>query len=160
MYNMLDKKLQISKYGEETDFLFAVGDGNHSLATAKEHWKIVKQNLSEKEMKNHPARFALVELENLHDDTLEFEPIHRIVFNGGRKFIEGLRSTISGYRTVEVIFEGKIETINANTASAEAINQIQNYIDDFCKQNAGVSVEYVHGRNYLEEVSAKSGGVG
>jgi len=60
--------------------LFAVGDGNHSLATAKACWEDLKKSLSEDEQKNHPARYALVELVNVHDEGLKFEPIHRVVF--------------------------------------------------------------------------------
>lgn len=61
--------------------LFAMGDGNHSFATAKANWEEIKKTLSKDEQENHPARFALVELENLHDDGIEFEPIHRVVFD-------------------------------------------------------------------------------
>jgi hypothetical protein len=62
--------------------LFAMGDGNHSLATAKTIWESIKQSgLSQQEITEHPARHALVELVNLHDPGLQFEPIHRVVFN-------------------------------------------------------------------------------
>ena len=57
--------------------LFAVGDGNHSLATAKSVW----ENLKGKVPSNHPARYALVEIENIHDPALEFHPIHRLLVN-------------------------------------------------------------------------------
>ena len=60
--------------------LFAVGDGNHSLATAKTCYENLKKTLSPEEARIHPARYALVEVVNLHDDSLEFEPIHRVVF--------------------------------------------------------------------------------
>ena len=61
--------------------LFAVGDGNHSLASAKAFWEEIKTNLSEEELKEHPARYALVEVVNIHDEGIKFEPIHRVVFN-------------------------------------------------------------------------------
>lgn len=60
--------------------LFAMGDGNHSLATAKAIRETKKQTLTVEEQQNHPARFALVELVNIHDEGLVFEPIHRVVF--------------------------------------------------------------------------------
>ena len=60
--------------------LFALGDGNHSFATAKANWEEIKKTLTPEEIENHPARYALVELENLHDDGIEFEPIHRVLF--------------------------------------------------------------------------------
>ncbi len=65
----------------EDGILFAVGDGNHSLATAKAHWEEVKQNLPEEERVSHPSRFAMVELNNIYDEALAFEPIHRVIFN-------------------------------------------------------------------------------
>ena len=60
--------------------LFSVGDGNHSLATAKACYENLKKTMSKEEYENHPARYALVEIVNLHSDALEFEPIHRVVF--------------------------------------------------------------------------------
>lgn len=70
------------KYGvaEDAVLLYAMGDGNHSLAAAKVHWENVKQTLSAAERETHPARHALVELVNVHDDGIVFEPIHRVVF--------------------------------------------------------------------------------
>ena len=64
----------------EGGILFAVGDGNHSLATAKAHWEEVKKTLPEAEWANHPARFAMAELNNIYDAALIFEPIHRVLF--------------------------------------------------------------------------------
>jgi hypothetical protein len=58
-----------------------MGDGNHSFATAKAIWEEKKKNFSEEEKKDHPARFAIVEINNVHDDGINFEPIHRVLFN-------------------------------------------------------------------------------
>jgi len=58
-----------------------MGDGNHSFATAKAIWEEKKKNLSLEEMQNHPARFALVEINNVHDNGINFEPIHRVLFD-------------------------------------------------------------------------------
>lgn len=71
----------VKKYGDKPTLLYAMGDGNHSFATAKANWEKLKPTLTEKERENHRARYALVELENLHDEGIIFEPIHRIVFN-------------------------------------------------------------------------------
>ena len=60
--------------------VFAVGDGNHSLASAKACWEEIKPTLNAEQRQTHPARFALVEVENIHDPALLFEPIHRVVF--------------------------------------------------------------------------------
>ncbi len=70
-----------AKYGaDQPAMLFAMGDGNHSFATAKANWEAVKKTLSRSEQAGHPARYCLVELENVHDDGIAFEPIHRVMF--------------------------------------------------------------------------------
>ena len=76
---LLDKELLVAKYGTDDKFAFAVGDGNHSLATAKAHWEKVKKTLSEKERESHPARYALAEFVNIYDEGIYFEPIFRFV---------------------------------------------------------------------------------
>ena len=69
---------------------YAMGDGNHSLAAAKRCWEGVKSGLSPEERERHPARFALVELVNIHDDAVTFEPIHRVITGTlSRGFIGG-----------------------------------------------------------------------
>ncbi|MBQ6846048.1 MAG: DUF1015 domain-containing protein, partial [Oscillospiraceae bacterium] len=80
---LADEKLFNEKYNVSGKGVlqYAVGDGNHSLATAKECWRLAKENLSPDEYENHPARYALCELVNLHDTSLEFEAIHRVVFD-------------------------------------------------------------------------------
>jgi hypothetical protein len=76
-----DKALQKKYGGAAADpVLFAIGDGNHSLATAKLCWEGLKKTLPAEELKSHPARFSLVEIINLHDNSVEFEPIHRVIF--------------------------------------------------------------------------------
>ncbi len=68
------------RYGDKAPAIFAMGDGNHSLATAKKCWEEIKPSLSDEQKKNHPARFGLVELVNIHDEAITFEPIHKVVF--------------------------------------------------------------------------------
>jgi hypothetical protein len=77
------------KYGDRAPMLFAMGDGNHSFATAKANWEKIKESLPESERADHPARYALVEVENVHDEGIVFEPIHRVVFGtSGNRAIE------------------------------------------------------------------------
>lgn len=87
------------KYGSTTPFLFAAGDGNHSLASAKAHWENVKASLgSSEEIENHPARFALVEVVNVHDDGLVFEPIHRVLFGvDASSVLEQIKAVYSSF---------------------------------------------------------------
>jgi uncharacterized protein (DUF1015 family) len=80
---LCDREHFNAKYdlSDKDPLLFAVGDGNHSLASAKGHWDALKKELSPEEQLTHPARYALVEVVNVHDEGLIFEPIHRVVFN-------------------------------------------------------------------------------
>ena len=76
--------LQREKYGDAAEngkLTFAVGDGNHSLAAAKRFWEEKRETLPENERETDPARFALVEIENIHEPSLDFEPIHRVIFD-------------------------------------------------------------------------------
>ena len=76
------------KAANSDGLLFLVGDGNHSLASAKAHWENIRENLSDEEKLSHPARYALAEIVNIHDKGLDFEPIHRVIFNiSGEEFI-------------------------------------------------------------------------
>ena len=70
----------VNRYGEDSPFLFAVGDGNHSLASAKAIWEEYKDAGTSNFDPDHPCRYALVEIENLYDPAISFEPIHRVVF--------------------------------------------------------------------------------
>ncbi len=89
MKSLGDKEIFMEKYeltDPENPLIIAVGDGNHSLASAKGVWEETKQKLiaESKEWQNHPARFAMVELINVHDEALDFEPIHRVLFGSLR----------------------------------------------------------------------------
>jgi hypothetical protein len=91
---LADKETFKNKYGVGDELgvlLFAMGDGNHSLATAKAIREEKKKNLTLEEQQNHPARFALVELNNVHDEGITFEPIHRVLFNiNNEDFFQGM----------------------------------------------------------------------
>ena len=83
----------LSALWEKSDgFLYAVGDGNHSLATAKARWDALKPALSPGEAQTHPARYALAEIVNLHSPALAFEPIHRVLFGAD------MEDLVSAYR--------------------------------------------------------------
>ena len=85
----------VKKYGNGNVIFQAMGDGNHSLATAKTNWENLKKSLSPEEIENHPARYALCEIENIHDDGIVFEPIHRVIFcEKWRQHIEDRKSVV------------------------------------------------------------------
>ncbi len=160
LYALVSDENQMKKYNKVTNFLFAVGDGNHSLATAKAHWDEVKASLSDEEKEAHPARYALVEVENLMSPALKFEPIHRVVFGADEEFIKELSSKISGGRKIRAFTKDKEYTLFAPDDSIDAIKEIQDFIDERVKADACIEVDYIHGENYLESVVKERGGVG
>ncbi|MBE6998001.1 MAG: DUF1015 domain-containing protein [Ruminococcaceae bacterium] len=77
---LADPAMLRARYGDAAPVIYAMGDGNHSLATAKKCWEAIKPTLSDAERETHPARFSLVELVNIHDPAITFEPIHKVLF--------------------------------------------------------------------------------
>ena len=155
--------------------LFAVGDGNHALAAAKTVWERVKASPGASDA--HPARYALVELVNVHDAGLHFEPIHRVIFRGGRGFLERLRGgdfelrSATGIKAIETKLDadnaqqlfGAVDESGAwivrrkredSTLIAAAIQQL---IDRFLAENPNTSVDYVHGAASACELGRKPG---
>ena len=131
--------------------LFAMGDGNHSLATAKANYENVKKTMTPDEYLNHPSRYALVELVNLHSEALEFEPIHRVIFDTDvNKLIEEL------YKYYDINEEGNgqyFELVTkdidkklyiSNPKSNIAVGSIQMFLDEYLKDNKG-KLDYIHG---------------
>lgn len=147
-------------YGEKTNgFIFAVGDGNHSLATAQAHWNRIKEGLTDAQKAVHPARFALCEVENLHDDGIVFEPIHRFVFGAKEDFIGYLQTALSGEKTIEAFDKNGNYTLNVDRVGAKAIKDIQDAIDAYLKEHSECSVDYIHGIEHLKDVAAHNVGV-
>ena len=158
----LDKHTKNVKglYGVDTDFVFAVGDGNHSLATAQAHWKKVRATLSPEERENHPARFALAEIENIHCDGIIFEPIHRFVFGvDDADFVLYMSTALRGESRLKMFTTNMEYTIAVNSNSAEAIAEIQDAIDAYVSSHPGASVDYIHGLENLHQIADTSDGV-
>lgn len=146
-------------YGKESNFVFAVGDGNHSLATAQAYWNEIKETLTEEERKVHPARYALCEIENLHSDGILFEPIHRFVFNADANFVNYLKDNLTGSAKVRVFSKDDEADICVDGNSAKAIADIQSVIDKYLKENKECSVDYVHGEESLKWVANANKGI-
>ena len=147
-------------YGVDTDFVFAVGDGNHSLATAQAHWKNVRKGLSAEERENHPARFALVEIENLHCDGIIFEPIHRFVFGvDDADFVLYMSTVLKGESRLKMFATNMEYSIAVNANNTEAIAEVQDAIDAYVSSHPGASVDYIHGLENLHSVADSSDGV-
>ncbi len=144
---LLDSSRLTEKYGRDDKFLFAVGDGNHSLATAKTHWNNLKATLTDAEKENHPARYALVEFVNIYDEGIYFEPIYRFVSGVDRdKFLDGLRAVDGG--NMKIYANGKTVVSNGNNDLPEGIRAVDEYIKEYLAENSGV-VDYVHGESNL-----------
>jgi len=133
-------------------FLFAMGDGNHSLATAKAHWNNIKKGLSEAEKEDHPARFALVELVNVHDSGLEFEPIHRVLFGvDPNKLVEYV--TGEG-KEVEVVVDGQKKPLKIKEMGSNLpVGDLQQLLDSFMAENPEVKIDYVHGEGAVMKLA-------
>ncbi|MEG0751361.1 MAG: DUF1015 domain-containing protein [Oscillospiraceae bacterium] len=117
-------------------FLFAMGDGNHSFAAAKQYWEKLKPSLSEQARGNHPARFALAELVNIHDSGLSVEPIHRL---------------LCGVNPAAAIEELKI-----NPDCPPPLSELQPLLDKFVSQHEGASLDYIHGADECRELAQKT----
>ena len=142
--------------------VFAVGDGNHSLATAKTCWENLKKTLSNEEKENHPARFCLVEIENLYDEALEFEPIHRVLFDVDPKEVIKSLEKYSAEGNGEkdhliryVYNENEGEMLIKNTSSNLAVGAVQNFIDKM-----GYDVDYIHGDDTTKRLASKENAFG
>lgn len=162
-YKIEDTKPIIDKFEKllkenNNGLLFIVGDGNHSLATAKAHWDNIKVGLSESERANHPARFALVEALNIYDEGLIFEPIHRVVFNPDKDFIPGLKAVLKGENKTYIFSNGKKEEISIPKLGPEAYKIVQTYIDSYLKSHSATSVDYIHDEDQTIEVAKNNPG--
>jgi uncharacterized protein (DUF1015 family) len=161
--NNFNKKYGVSDKGV---LLFAMGDGNHSLATAKTCYENLKKTMSEEEYLNNPARYALVELVNLHSSALEFEPIHRVVFNTDP---HNMLSELYKYyeinedgngQEVEIVtkdFDKKIYI--SNPKSNIAVGSIQMFLDDYLYKNDG-KIDYIHGDDTTREMGSDVNNIG
>ena len=128
---------------------FAVGDGNHSLAAAKAYWEEVKQTLTPEAQTSHPARFAMVEIENIHDDALVFEPIHRVLYGfDGDDLLNEMEayavqkgwtlSAASDAHKITVVYEGKEVELNVGgSADSLAVGTLQTFLDEWMQGKPG-----------------------
>ncbi len=170
--------------------IYAMGDGNHSLATAKAIWEQLKKDTTDTaSIMDNPARYALVELVNLHDEGLEFEAIFRTVFNIDTENMlsdmqaffksQGATVNITEYPTVaeaqkasaEISNESNhlIEFVTEKTAGTiEVVNPkltletatIQDFIDDYLSTHADATVDYIHGEDVVTDLGKKPGNIG
>ena len=165
---LADKEKFEQKYNvkDKGVLLFSVGDGNHSLATAKTCYENLKKTLTKEEYENHPARYALVEVVNLHSDALDFEPIHRVVFGvNPEHMMEELKrfyetSEEGEGQVIQYVYKGKKgKIVIKNPKSNLAVGSLQMFIDEYLKKNGG-KVDYIHGEETTEKLGEQEGNIG
>lgn len=147
--------------------LYAMGDGNHSLATAKEFYEQLKKSSPETDFSNHPARFALAEIVNLHSDALKFEAIHRLVFDVDcdKLICEmtqalGLSETETSDQYVICSYNGaQKKYFIHNKSSNLSVGSVQNFLDKYIKENNG-KIDYIHGADTVVSLAEKHSGLG
>lgn len=146
--------------------ILATGDGNHSLATAKTCYEELKAANPGVDLSNHPARYALVEVENIHDEAQVFEPIHRIIMGlDPEKVLADARAAIcvedpdAGFEA-KVYIGDKEETIYLDKAKGElAVGVLQEWLDAYLKENGG-DIDYIHDDDALIALAAKPMSIG
>ena len=166
--SLMDKDYFEKKYNVKNKgvLLFAMGDGNHSLATAKTNYENLKKTMSEDEYLNNPARYALVEVVNLHSPALEFEPIHRVIFNTD---VNNLVEELHKYYDINEDGDGEyFELVTkdfdkrlyiSNPKSNIAVGSIQMFLDDYLKDHSG-KLDYIHGDETTRSMGSEEGNVG
>ena len=134
--------------------LYAVGDGNHSLATAKACWEARKKALPPAAQAQDPARYALVELVNLHAPALRFEPIHRVLFHSrGPELLQAFEGWLAarGWAAApgnEIVFvqDGWEAGVSlAGTQGLLPVSVLQAFLDEFLASRPGAALDYIHG---------------
>ena len=135
---------------------FVVGDGNHSLAAAKLVWAQVKETIPQSEWASCPARYAMCEIVDIADPSLDFEPIHRLVKGGGEELVAYLADKLCGSARAKAVYGGKETELSVPENSADAIADIQNALDEYAKTTP-IVIDYVHGDASVLEAAEREG---
>jgi len=170
LQRLADPRVLEEKYHVSVDspVIFAVGDGNHSLAAAKMYWESLKPALSCEERKNHPARYCMAELVNIHDSSVNFEPIHRVVFDTdpgpfmekARKYLAGTGAKVEKSYRVKLVSGSGTEDIEANFSTiGELIEAAERFCEDYISAFGG-RLDYIHGDETALALAAQPGRAG
>ena len=163
MFSALESLLAASR-----GLLFAVGDGNHSLATARACWLKLKETLPPVRRETHPARWALVEIENIYDSALRFEPIHRVLFGVDEKDLaasfsawltrRGMRLAAGG--PCVLVADGSETPFRVeNDPNPLPLFHIQLFLDEYLSSHPGAEIDYVHGDDAVRALT-RNGRIG
>ena len=157
---------------------YAVGDGNHSMATAKAYWEDIKAGLSAEEQQNHPARYALVEMVNIHDESLIIEPIHRILFDvDADGLLGGLTAFYQAQGCKAYVVDAAPADANIhafpfcaadksgvlvveNPKWAIPIATMQTGLDAYLETHPSARIDYIHGEDVVRTLGVEPGNLG
>lgn len=166
---LADPEVFAEKYGmaDTPVLLYAMGDGNHSLATAKEFYEQLKKAEPDKDFSEHPARFALAEIVNLHSDALKFEAIHRLVYYvDNDKLIAELTAALElsedkeSDQYVICCCNGTEKKMWIHKKSSNlSVGSLQNFLDKYISENGG-KIDYIHGSDTVKQLAEKHSGIG
>lgn len=178
--NLADRDSFKRRYGSDELLLFAVGDGNHSLAAAKTVWEETKRTVGPSNAADHPGRYALVELVNIHDHGIHFEPIHRVLFGGAQAWERRVSSDSRIRMRSLADRDALIETVN-RSGSRQSIGMVtergfsllelthpisklptaslQAELDDFLRTEHAVKIDYIHGDESAVRLGMRPGNV-
>ena len=155
---LITPEAMAERYGREglAPLLFAVGDGNHSLAAAKTCFEEIRTQIGDEAAMSHPARYALCEVVNLYDESLQFEPIYRVAFgvdpdhllSAFAAYIAGLHGDAAPQELIWAS-NGRVGAMTVPTpVAALTVGTVQDFLDEYLKTApAGAYVDYIHGRN-------------
>ncbi|MBQ8959786.1 MAG: DUF1015 domain-containing protein [Ruminococcus sp.] len=164
---LADPEAFAKKYGlkDQPVLLFAMGDGNHSLATAKEFYEQLKKAKHGRDLSDHPARYALAEIVDLHSEALQFEAIHRLVYDVDRddlleKLSHALDLNDSESDQYVITYCGGTEVkeyIHKQTSNL-SVGSLQNFLDSYIKENGG-KIDYIHGTENVKALADRHNGL-
>jgi len=147
----------------QNDMLMAVGDGNHSLAAAKVYWDEIKTSLDNEARVSHPARWALVETNNVYDDAITFEAIHRIVFDADpADFASAIQKAMPSGDDYELVWiygerSGTFKT--GASCIGDMLSTMQEFLDDYTKKN-DCRIDYIHGEESVRKLAQSERSIG
>lgn len=156
------ERLTAALEAPEGSVRFAMGDGNHSLAAAKRCWEQIKRNLPESELETHPARYALAEIVNIHDEAVTFEPIHRVLLETvPRGFIEEAAARLPrGKGQAVTLLAGRREMeIETGMPLGALVALVDELLGDWRREHGG-EPDYIHGDEEARALGGRPSSVG
>lgn len=149
--------------------LFAIGDGNHSLAGAKALYEEIKGAIGNDAAINHPSRYALCEVVNLHDDALEFEPIYRVIFGADpenflsefERYSNNICGNVNKTQNITCLVGNKRINIAFDHPQCNlSVGSVQNFLDYYISMHKNVKIDYIHGTDSVEKIVNETGAIG